>query len=169
VHGIGGTAGSGVHGNGGSAGGTGVFGIGGGSTGNGVAGQGAGTGPGVSGLGGASSGTGVQGTGGQANGSRVEGFGSGSGNGVHGKAATTGGAGVVAENTFGGAALKTIGPAVFSRSGVLTIAAGKSSAAQTGVALTTSSWSWPPCSKTTPACRSGRRYRTSPAAPSPCT
>jgi hypothetical protein len=40
---------------------------------------------------------------------------------------------------IGATALNVQGPAVFSRSGVLTIAAGKSSATQTGVALTSAS------------------------------
>ncbi len=44
-----------------------------------------------------------------------------------------------AENTAGGTALQATGPAVFSRSGLLTVAAGSSSATRTGVALTTAS------------------------------
>jgi hypothetical protein len=58
----------------------------------------------------------------------------GSGVGVRGECAA--GLGVLA---IGAVALEVHGPAVFSRSGVVTIAAGKSSATQTGVALTTSS------------------------------
>src|SRR5215472_14616978 len=139
VHGTGGGAATGVVGTGGSNGGSGVTGTGGGSGGEGVVGLGAGTGPGLLGTGGASNGTGVQGFGGSANGAGVEGFGSGSGNGVHGTATASGGVGVLAENTAGGAALQANGPAVFSRSGVLTVAAGKSSATQTGVALTAAS------------------------------
>jgi len=54
-------------------------------------------------------------------------------------AKAAGGIGVLAENTAGGTALKAAGPAVFSRSGILTVAAGKSSATQAGVALTAAS------------------------------
>jgi hypothetical protein len=39
----------------------------------------------------------------------------------------------------GGPALKAAGPAVFSRSGILTVAAGKSSGTVTGVALSAAS------------------------------
>ena len=55
----------------------------------------------------------------------------GTGTGVVGE--SPGGTGVVAS---GRTALKVQGPAVFSRSGVLTVAAGHSSATKTGVALT---------------------------------
>jgi hypothetical protein len=61
------------------------------------------------------------------------------GNGVHGRATAAGGVGVLAENTGGGTALRVAGPAAFSRSGVLTIAAGKSSGTVTGVTLTAAS------------------------------
>src|SRR5215472_5617580 len=58
----------------------------------------------------------------------------GSGVGVRGECAA--GLGVLA---IGAVALEVHGPAVVSRSGVLTVAAGKSSATKTGVALTSSS------------------------------
>ncbi len=58
----------------------------------------------------------------------------GTGTGVVGE--SPGGTGVVAS---GRTALKVQGPAVFSRSGVLTVAAGHSSATKTGVALTAAS------------------------------
>jgi hypothetical protein len=58
---------------------------------------------------------------------------------VHGKATAAAGVGVLAENTAGGTALKAAGPAVFSRSGILTVAAGKSSGTVTGVALSAAS------------------------------
>ena len=58
---------------------------------------------------------------------------------MHGIAQSAAGAGVLAENTGGGPALKATGPAVFSRSGRLTVAAGKSSGTVTGVALTAAS------------------------------
>jgi hypothetical protein len=45
------------------------------------------------------------------------------------------GTGVLAENTAGGTALQVAGPAACSRSGVLTVAAAKTSATQAGVAL----------------------------------
>jgi len=54
-------------------------------------------------------------------------------------AAAAAGVGVLAENTAGGPALKAAGPAVFSRSGILTVAAGKSSGTVTGVALSAAS------------------------------
>jgi hypothetical protein len=46
---------------------------------------------------------------------------------------------MLAENTAGGIAFKAAGPAGFSRSGVLTVPAGKSTATKTGVALTSAS------------------------------
>jgi len=58
---------------------------------------------------------------------------------VHGITDSATGAGVVAENAAGGAALQVQGVAAFARSGLLTVAAGKSSATQTGVALTAAS------------------------------
>jgi hypothetical protein len=64
----------------------------------------------------------------------VHGANSGAGNGVHGDAPA--GTGVLAT---GATALKVHGPAVFSRSGTLTIRAGRSSAVKTGVALTSAS------------------------------
>jgi hypothetical protein len=128
VVGRGGGNGSGVEGHGAGSG-TGVFGAGGASNGIGVTGVGAGTsGLGVLGDAGSASGTGVFGNGG-----------SGGGAGVRGESAAAGRVGVLAENTAGGTALMATGPAVFSRSGLLTVAAGKSSAAKTGVALTSAS------------------------------
>jgi hypothetical protein len=111
---------------------------GGSSNGIGVQGFGTGTGPGVIGNGGAN-GEGLQGHGGgTANG--VTGIGgAGGGNGVDGRAISATGAGVLAENTAGGTALRVTGPAVFSRSGVLAVGAGKSSVSKTGVALTAAS------------------------------
>jgi hypothetical protein len=79
-------------------------------------------------------GTGVVGTSGGGSGFGVLGTNTGSGVGVRGECAA--GLGVLA---IGAVALEVHGPAVFTRSGVLTVAAGKSSATQTGVALTTSS------------------------------
>jgi hypothetical protein len=49
------------------------------------------------------------------------------------------GVGVLAESSAGGTALKATGRVVFSRSGVLTIAAGSSTVTKTGVALTAAS------------------------------
>jgi len=63
----------------------------------------------------------------------------GAGSGVHGKATAAAGVGVLAENTAGGTALKATGPAVFSRSGLLTVAAGSAKGTVTGVALTAAS------------------------------
>jgi hypothetical protein len=64
---------------------------------------------------------------------------------VHGQATTAGGLEVLAENTVGGTALQAsdrasfAGTTTFSRSGVLTVAAGTSKVAKTGVALTAAS------------------------------
>lgn len=63
---------------------------------------------------------------------------SASGNGVHGVSGRAG-IGVLAENSGGGTALKVSGKAAFSRSGVLTVGAGKASATKNGVALTSAS------------------------------
>jgi hypothetical protein len=94
-------------------------------------------------------GIGMLAEGGTGNGIGVSGLGRGSGDGVlgtavagsgvHGRATVAAGVGVRAENTAGGAALQATGPAVFSRSGLLTVAAGSSSATRTGVALTAAS------------------------------
>jgi hypothetical protein len=140
VVGIGGSQGTGVVGNGGDGGGTGVFGSGGGD------------GPGVQGTGGNADGIGVVGIGGSngtGGGVGVSGTGNGGSAGVTGTAAGTGagvigttggtGSGVLAENTGTGAALNVIGPAFFSRAGILTVGAGKSSVTKTGVTLTLSS------------------------------
>jgi hypothetical protein len=69
---------------------------------------------------------------------------SSSGSGVHGVSST--GIGVLAEcpsgigvRATGATGLSVLGPAVFSRSGTLVIAAGKTSATKTGVALTAAS------------------------------
>ncbi len=159
VQGSGAGSGSGVVGAGGPSGGAGVtgFGVGNGTgvigngdgfgsgvvgnsgAGNahGVEGFGSGTGSGVVGRGGAGSGAGVVGSG-LGNGSGVVGIGVGSGGGVEGIAGPRG-VGVLAQNTAGGAALKATGRVVFSRSGVLTIAAGSSTVTKTGVALTAAS------------------------------
>jgi hypothetical protein len=105
----------------------------------------------VVGTGGASNAVGVAGNGSGSIGHGVTGAASGSGTGVWGTANGPGSngargtadsastVGVLAENTGGGTALKVSGPAAFSRSGALTVAAGKSSATQTGVALTAAS------------------------------
>jgi hypothetical protein len=86
----------------------------------GVQGVNHGTGPAV--IGQSAGGTGVTGSGG------VNGVGvSGTGNGT--------GPGVLANNTGSGPALSVIGPAAFNRSGVLTIAANKSSATLSGISL----------------------------------
>jgi hypothetical protein len=129
--------GIGVVGTGGGIG-AGVEGIGGSPDGNGVVGQGSGAGQGLLGIGG-SGGEGVRGVGGgSANG--VTGIGGiTGGNGVDGRAVSAAGAGVLAENTAGGNALRVAGPAAFSRSGILTVAAGSSSATKTGVPLTSAS------------------------------
>lgn len=94
---------------------------------SGVRGENAGGGNGVSGT------TTSAGTGGRA---AVDGTNGGTGPGVRG----AGGIGVIAEATGSGAtALSVRGPAVFSRSGVLTIAAGSSEATKSGVPLTSGS------------------------------
>lgn len=110
VFGDAGLGGAGVVGTGGPESGSGVQGIGGGNTGTGVIGVGGGTGPGVYGTS------------------------DGGGPGVVGFSGAAP-PGVVAQNTGGGPALQVAGPAEFSRSGLLTVAAGSSSATQTGVAL----------------------------------
>jgi hypothetical protein len=160
VQGEGTGGGTGVIGKGGLGGGngaqffgsgsaTGVVASGGPDNSVGVEGVGTGSGTGVAGFGGSNSGAGMMGEGGPPNGTGVQGTGLGAGdgvlgvasggNGVHGKATTAAGVGVRADNTAGGAALQATGPAIFSRSGVLTIGAGKSTATKTGVALTTAS------------------------------
>jgi hypothetical protein len=136
VHGITDSAGgAGVLGENASVSGAGVLGESLGAGGVGVSGTAAGGfGIGVVGKGGD---TGVQGSGG---GIGVQGIASGAGGiGVDGRSVSASGAGVLAENTAGGDALVVSGTAAFSRSGVLTVAAGKSSATQTGVALTSAS------------------------------
>ena len=156
--GVQGTGIFGVHGLG-LGGGTGVQGTGGPNDGFGVVGQGAGGGSGVAGAGGANNGTGVAGTGGGAgygvfgsggskDGVGVFGLGQGvgdgvqglspTGNGVHGYTTTASGVGVLAENPAG-TALKAVGATVFSRSGVITVAEGKSKVTKTGAMLTTAS------------------------------
>jgi hypothetical protein len=115
-------------------------------SGAGVLGENAGGGTGVSGTAAGQFGTGVPGSGGNVG---VAGNGGNTGVlGVTGKARGVGvwgladsatGSGVLAENSFGGDGLKVVGKAAFSRSGVLTVAAGKSSATRTGVPLTSAS------------------------------
>jgi hypothetical protein len=128
--------------------GQGVFGVGGGNKGSGVAGAGGtdgdgvtglafGTGNGVSGYGGGTNGSGVLGQGG-GNGAGLLGIAFGTGPAVHGRGPAAG-VGVLAENSDGGTALKVTGPAVFSRSGILAIAAGSSSATKTRVPLSAGS------------------------------
>jgi hypothetical protein len=132
--------------------GAGVTGAGGPKGGDGVRGTGSGSGTGVTGQ--SDSGGGVSGT--SRSGDAVSGasdtghaffgvagglvaavFGKNTGSGVGVRGECAGGLGVLA---IGGVvALEVHGPAVFTRSGVLSIGAGKSSAIQTGVALTTSS------------------------------
>jgi hypothetical protein len=63
---------------------------------------------------------------------------SGTANGVHGVASGTGAA-VLAENPSGGPALRVAGPAVFSRSGLATIASGTNSVTVTGLKLSSAS------------------------------
>jgi len=158
VQGTGAGSGSGVVGTGGASGGAGVtgFGVGNGTgvigNGNGfgsgvvgnagsgdahgVQGFGSGTGAGLVGTGGAS-GPGMVGSG-KGNGAGVVGIGAGSGAGVEGIGGAKG-VGVLAESSAGGTALQATGRAVFSRSGVLTVAAGSSKVTKTGVALTSAS------------------------------
>jgi hypothetical protein len=126
VFGTGTGTGTGVAGQGGSNSGTGMQGTGAGD-GYGVSGTGSGTGVGVFGQGGGNAGTGVVGRGG------------GHGVGVFGDTASARGTGIWAENSFGGTALHVEGPAVFTRSGTVTVRAGKSSATKTHVALTAAS------------------------------
>ena len=159
VNGAGAGSGSGVLGSGGASGGVGVIGLGGGdSTGvigngdgsgsgvvgnsgagdaHGVEGFGSGTGSGVVGRGGAGGGAGMVGSA-LGNGSGVVGIGAGSGAGLEGIGGA-GGVGVLAESSGGGTALKATGRVVFSKSGVLTVPAGKSTVTKTGVALTAAS------------------------------
>ncbi len=149
VKGIGGGSGPGVSGEGGPGNGTGVHGSGSGF-GAGVRGDGGSNGGvGVAGFGGENSapnnGVGVYGQGGIGNGTGVWGIAQGTGAGVlgsgfhgpavHGRADFADAIGVLAENTAGGVAFKATGPASFSRSGVLTVRAGKSAVTKTGVAL----------------------------------
>jgi len=137
----------------GAGNGTGVTGQGGPDNGGGVTGIGTGSQIGVFGRGGTGGGPGVAGAGGtiglSGDSNGVEGFAGNSGdgvagsspagNGVHGTATAAGGVGVLAENTAGGVAFRASGPAVFSRSGTLTIPAGKTSATKTGIPLTAAS------------------------------
>jgi len=135
VTGTGGANGTGVIGNGDGFG-SGVVGNAGGGDAHGVQGFGSGTGSGLVGTGGAS-GPGMVGSG-KGNGAGVVGIGAGSGAGVEGIGGAKG-VGVLAESSAGGTALQTTGRAVFSRSGVLTVAAGSSKVTKTGVALTSAS------------------------------
>jgi hypothetical protein len=144
VTGTGAGTGAGLAGTGGSGNGAGVTGTGGATNGDGVTGAGAGNGNGVTGTGGPSGGTGVSGVSAASEGVYGQSGAAASAlqsvrNGVHGITDSVAGAGVLAENAAGGAALQVRGVGAFSRSGVLTVAAGKSSATQTGVALTTAS------------------------------
>jgi hypothetical protein len=150
VRGTGGGGGPGVSGQGGPDKGVGVHGTGGGQYATGVQGDGGASGIGVAGTGGPGNGNvGVCGTGNLDNGIGVWGIGQGAGAGVlgtgfhgpavHGRADFADAIGMLAENTAGGVALKATGPASFSRSGVLTVPAGKSTVTKTGVALTSAS------------------------------
>jgi hypothetical protein len=137
VNGNGTGNGAGVSGTGGSSSGTGVIGTGGGD-GDGVHGHGGGNGAGVVGVG-SGQGPGVIGSGGESAGTGVFGEGGIGGIGVNGAAGDAAGTGVLAENSVGGNALQVSGKAAFSRSGLLTVAAGSSKATRTGVALTSAS------------------------------
>lgn len=150
VQGTGGGGGPGVSGQGGPDKGVGVHGTGGGRDATGVQGDGGASGIGVAGTGGPGTGNvGVLGAGNLDDGIGVWGTGQGTGAGVfgtcingpavHGKADSVTAIGMLAENTVGGVAFRARGTASFSRSGVLTIAAGKSAARKTGVALTSAS------------------------------
>jgi hypothetical protein len=114
--------GAGVTGFGGDQGGTGVTGIGGINSGVGVSGIGTGGRTGVMGVSGGGSSDGVTGAA------------TDTGNGMVGTAAGTG-SGVLAQNTGVGPALNVLGPALFSRSGVLTVAAGSSAGTVSGVTV----------------------------------
>jgi hypothetical protein len=145
VMGEGFNGGHGVLGLGGSSGGAGVVGAA-GTGGDGVQGSGDGSGSGVTGRGGNGGGAGVAGNGGGSDGNGVLGIGAasgviggGRGNGVYGSTSLAVGAGVLAEHTAGGDALKVSGKASFSRSGTVTVPAGKSSVTKPGVALTAAS------------------------------
>jgi hypothetical protein len=110
---------------------------------DGVTGQSSGGGFGVHGISSSTSGYGVVGeasvgVAGSGTGAGVWGTGHG-GPGVRGTSTEASAPGVLAENTASGTALQVSGPAAFSRSGALTVPAGKSSATQTGVALTSAS------------------------------
>jgi len=126
VEGFGVGDGSGVVGTGGTNGGTGVVGVGRGTAGTGVIGISTGSAAGVTGFSGSGSSDGVIGE-------------SAKGRAVHGRASAAQGIGVLAENTGGGTALQASGRAVFSRSGILTVAARASKVTKTGVALTAGS------------------------------
>jgi hypothetical protein len=162
VAGLGAGIGAGLSGTGGPSGGPGVAGLGalagaglsgtgGPSGGPGVAGLGALAGAGLSGTGGPSGGPGVTGIAGgigfgiQGVGGGPDGGGGGvlgqsaTSTGVHGKTTAATAPGVLAENTGGGPALQVSGPAVFSRSGVMTISAGSSSVIKRNVPMTAES------------------------------
>jgi hypothetical protein len=159
VQGLGGTAnGDGVSGIGqgnsrgvvgtGSGSGAGLIGTVGNTNGVGVKGFGASFGSRVEGTGGANNASiGVKGTGGSAG---VAGFaasstgdgvfgGATAGKALYGSATDPAGVGVLAENTAGGTALQVSGPALFSRSGTVSIAFPAKSATVSGVPLTASS------------------------------
>ena len=135
VTGFGGGNGTGVIGNGDGFG-SGVVGNAGGGDAHGVEGFGSGTGAGLVGTGGAK-GPGMVGSG-KGNSAGVVGIGAGSGAGVEGIGGAKG-VGVLAESSAGGTALQATGRTVFSRSGVLTVAAGSSKVTKTGVTLTSAS------------------------------
>ena len=138
VFGQGSGTGTGVVGAGGSSNGVGVQGTGGFGGGSGVVGGG-GAGGGVFGVGAPTKGIGVTGAGGGAGTSVLGVGGFAGGDGIKGRAMSAAGAGMLAESAVGGTALRVSGSAEFSRSGVLTVAAGSSSATQTGIALTAAS------------------------------